>query len=478
MTAPNWLDGVIAGLGAAAVCARLRLPRYCADSGRRPLGTVTQPGLPDRGRPAPGLVVGGFAVLSGRRKPPWILLASRMALNVVGDTSNRACGTPSAPRGWVRRQRHGLAHRHPADVHGRLDPTPAPSNPLMPGAKARDSSSPSWPPPPPSHPVRSASLPLHGRGRHRPWPPRHSWPSASASSCPSGGSSPQPGTPPSGRHRRAHRSWNRRHLFRVLDAFFTEGETADAGRSLAFLFVDLDHFKEINDSFGHPAGDELLRQLGDRLQSSLRDNDLLVRLGGDEFAVVLIDGDADYADEVAERLTASLDEPFILDVVRPASAPASASPWPPPTPPTAPGWCGAPTSPCTGPSWASIPYAPFEPRPRRGARPDAPGRGAAGRHRRGPARPALPAPARPAQRSRSWPWRRCSAGPTPGSGLLPPDNFLPMAEEAGLMRPITRGCWNGHGQCATWRHRDASSPSRSNISPTNLLDAGLCGRGP
>ena len=82
------------------------------------------------------------------------------------------------------------------------------------------------------------------------------------------------------------------------------------------MFLDLNKFKEVNDSFGHHTGDELLRQLGARLESSLRAEDLVVRVGGDEFAVALLDADADYAATVAERLATEIEEPFALDAVR------------------------------------------------------------------------------------------------------------------------------------------------------------------
>jgi diguanylate cyclase (GGDEF)-like protein len=110
---------------------------------------------------------------------------------------------------------------------------------------------------------------------------------------------------------------NRRALFQRLDAVIAEHLDPDAPEhSLAFMFLDLDRFKEVNDSFGHPAGDELLRQLGARLRESLRGSDLVVRLGGDEFAVALLDAGTDYAATVASRLIARIEEPFVLDAVR------------------------------------------------------------------------------------------------------------------------------------------------------------------
>ena len=58
------------------------------------------------------------------------------------------------------------------------------------------------------------------------------------------------------------------------------------GAQLAVLYLDLDHFKSINDTLGHPAGDELLKAVAERLRSCLRESDLIARLGGDEFAIV------------------------------------------------------------------------------------------------------------------------------------------------------------------------------------------------
>lgn len=79
---------------------------------------------------------------------------------------------------------------------------------------------------------------------------------------------------------------------------------------LAVLFLDLDRFKQINDSLGHPAGDELLRQVASRLQRELRSSDIAGRLSGDEFVVVLPQCDADQAADTVERLQALLAQPM------------------------------------------------------------------------------------------------------------------------------------------------------------------------
>ena len=92
-----------------------------------------------------------------------------------------------------------------------------------------------------------------------------------------------------------------------------ELELAHARRSrdpLALLFLDLDDFKEVNDRFGHHAGDALLRSVARRLQECLREGDTVARLGGDEFTVVLpaISG-AGGAARVAEKILDALARP-------------------------------------------------------------------------------------------------------------------------------------------------------------------------
>ena len=104
---------------------------------------------------------------------------------------------------------------------------------------------------------------------------------------------------------------NRRALYAQADA-----RMVDPGRQrMALLLLDLDRFKEVNDSLGHQAGDQLLIQVGARMGERLRAGDLLVRLGGDEFAVLLDHAGADQAAAVAVKLCAALAEPFALEDV-------------------------------------------------------------------------------------------------------------------------------------------------------------------
>ena len=76
--------------------------------------------------------------------------------------------------------------------------------------------------------------------------------------------------------------------------------------SLALVLLDLDHFKEVNDSAGHALGDELLQQVSEVLEEAVRDEDAVARLGGDEFALLLGDASDAVALEVAERVRARL----------------------------------------------------------------------------------------------------------------------------------------------------------------------------
>ena len=86
------------------------------------------------------------------------------------------------------------------------------------------------------------------------------------------------------------------------------------GTNVAVMLMDLDRFKEINDTLGHHSGDLLLREIGPRLQAALRTNDTVARLGGDEFAVLLGSvPSAESAVAVAQKLRDALSEPFSLD---------------------------------------------------------------------------------------------------------------------------------------------------------------------
>jgi len=107
---------------------------------------------------------------------------------------------------------------------------------------------------------------------------------------------------------------NRRRLLDRLGAAIAS--CGEYGGELALLLVDLDGFKELNDTLGHHAGDQVLRQIGPRLNGLLRAEDTLARLGGDEFAVVLVPGDEASASAAGLRLRSALERSFEVSGIR------------------------------------------------------------------------------------------------------------------------------------------------------------------
>jgi diguanylate cyclase len=92
-----------------------------------------------------------------------------------------------------------------------------------------------------------------------------------------------------------------------------EKRTAAGQGHFSVMLIDLDRFKEVNDSLGHLTGDRLLHEVGTRLQARMRHGDMLARLGGDEFAILLDHTSADDARVIAERLRSDLQQAFVSD---------------------------------------------------------------------------------------------------------------------------------------------------------------------
>ncbi|HLO92981.1 MAG TPA: GGDEF domain-containing protein, partial [Burkholderiaceae bacterium] len=112
---------------------------------------------------------------------------------------------------------------------------------------------------------------------------------------------------------------NRRYLTQHIDADVAlalrrgAGPASAADSDLFFLLVDVDHFKEVNDRYGHSAGDAVLVQVSERLRQVCRDSDHVVRWGGEEFLVVARGGMRQHAAKQAERIRQAVaDKPFVL----------------------------------------------------------------------------------------------------------------------------------------------------------------------
>jgi diguanylate cyclase len=469
LATPSWLDGAVAGVGAAAACAAFAFSRVVHLTGGDATAAAVNLAYPIADLLLLSLVVGGSTVMFGRRKTPWVLMATGIAINVVGDTANLFGSSFGASHAgvvfngiawptsilvlsmsvWLRsRPADPLAEQKPSSFVvpgvstgcallvlfvGNLQPTSRVALALATAALL----------------LVGIRLVLSLRGiRALSQERRHQSITDELTGL-----------------------GNRRCLYGVLDAFFTDYDAeAEQARLLAFLFLDLDHFKEVNDTFGHPAGDKLLKQLGPRLSASLREGDLLIRLGGDEFVVVLVDADADYATSVAQRLTDGLAEPFVLDTVR-ARVGASI------------GIAHAPADACDGASlmWCAdvamyraklsgVPYASYQPDLDRG------GnrlllldelRNAIEEHQ-------LVLHYQPLLDLRTGEivgFESLLRWVHPRLGIVPPLEFLPLAEEADLMGSITTLVLrDALGQCALWSASGRSVPVSVNISATNLLD--------
>ena len=242
---------------------------------------------------------------------------------------------------------------------------------------------------------------------------------------------------------------------------------------LAFLFIDLNRFKEINDSFGHPAGDELLRQLGPRLRRSLRPGDVPVRLGGDEFAAVLVDADADAARSVAQRVADTLAEPFVLGGVTAhigasvgiALAPGDASDA------AALMWCADVAMYRAKLGGADV--ALYD----QGLDEDGDHLSLASDLQAAVEAGGFVIHYQPQLDLRTGTVVAVEAlvrWPHPRLGLIPPLKFLPLAEEAGLMRTLTTWVLDAAlQQAAIWRAAGNTLTMSVNVSATDLLEPGL-----
>ncbi|MCL7970701.1 MAG: sensor domain-containing diguanylate cyclase [marine benthic group bacterium] len=100
--------------------------------------------------------------------------------------------------------------------------------------------------------------------------------------------------------------FNRRHFNQQLEDNVRRATRYD--EPLALIFLDLDHFKFVNDKFGHQAGDRCLQALAETLRESVRDSDQIARIGGEEFAILLIRADRDLAVSIAERVRSRIDD--------------------------------------------------------------------------------------------------------------------------------------------------------------------------
>ncbi|HEV3211886.1 MAG TPA: bifunctional diguanylate cyclase/phosphodiesterase [Acidimicrobiales bacterium] len=472
MSRPNWLDGIIAGMGAAAVCAAFAFHSIVAALGDGALATAVNLSYPIGDILLLFLVVGGTSILGGYKKGPWFLLAGGITLNVVGDTFNLFSSS-------------GGASTVGSDLNAIAWPT---SIVLMSMAV--------WLRPGPPDPFRQPrtagfflpgiaatcvlALLVVGTQRHV---SETALALATTTLLVVGVrlalSARDLRVLTEQRHRQAITDeltglGNRRQLFQVLDTFFADWSNAVEGaQTMAFLFVDLNHFKEINDSFGHPAGDELLRQVGPRLTKAARSHNVVLRLGGDEFGIVLIGADAREATEVAGRIAAELEESFEIHDVKVRIGVSIGIALVPTDARDAPGllWCadvamyraklGQTTFACYDPDIDGGEHQLLLIDELR----DAVQKGALTLHYQ---------PQLDLRTGNVVAVEALVRWPHPRLGLVPPLKFIPLAEDGGLMQPLTALVLDmALSQCAEWWSNGRYLAVSVNVSSSNLLDVGF-----
>ncbi len=108
--------------------------------------------------------------------------------------------------------------------------------------------------------------------------------------------------------------WNRAAFLSLLERELTVA--ASSRKALALIAIDLDRFKDINDTLGHPIGDAILKQVASRIGAALEPGDEVSRIGGDEFLIMLTGDRAAHMTEAANRVLASFAAPFVVDITR------------------------------------------------------------------------------------------------------------------------------------------------------------------
>ena len=262
-----------------------------------------------------------------------------------------------------------------------------------------------------------------------------------------------------------NRRWFDRELRRAI-----EHARAEKG-ALALLVIDLDHFKELNDTLGHHAGDRVLAQLGPRIRTALRTGDHVARLGGDEFAVLLPGAGA--ADGAGERIAAALSERFTVEGIELQIAAS----------------IGVALFPEHGHDAETLlqraDVAMYQAKHRRsGTEFYARERDLHSRERLqliGELRDAVAGedltlhfqPQLDLGRNRITGVEALVRWPHPVRGMVPPDEFIPLAEQTGVIGPLTElVIRKALRQAADWSARGIALTMAVNVSATNLLEDG------